>query len=710
MFAAIFTYLPYRKVRRSEKILEQSFGADSFDSQQIKTAIEFYVDPDCSVFDSSGEDDIRHIVPNRTPLFATIDDFLYEKNEAKHILLLADSGMGKTSFLLNYYARNQRKKKKSQQRIAIIPLGRPDALTNILQIDNKKNTVLMLDAFDEDTAAIRDHKKRLQQLMESCADFKKIILTCRTQFFTSDEEIPKKTCVTIVGPRRAGQGGIYTFYKLYLVPFNDKQVQHFVSKRFPFFHYSKRLKALEIIKAIPELSVRPMLLAIVPELVDANRIVTKIYDLYQFMVESWLERESSWINKDTLRSFSELIATNIYEMRDVRRTERITPLDLSQLIQVEMGDIEKWILTSRSLLNRDSEGNYKFAHRSIMEYLYVTAFIKGRNDCLKVKWTDLMRELFISWANNSEREQESQVRALIRMSDFRVTQLFPLCDKGRKVCPQYSRVYHEWNPSFIIEKRIEDVTYFCDLSSDLLFIIPVDNRCGDLALMRLFQLTAVEVTHECTSESKWRAPTVDEFYILYVINEKMPFADNHGYYWTSDKSENGMRICVSFKSANEQVDNRLTKIGFQKMRRRITFGGFSMGPMSKSSRALSDNSYDGYSIFALKELAGGSLSGEIDNRLRGYLIRVYEGNAQDCLYTHSATRVGSMSFISSERIAAEKVAAERVAAEESNFRIRVICSDESCIGVIGSDGRCRVCGLPYSKVSEDQSPASEDLM
>ena len=27
---------------------------------------------------------------------------------------------------------------------------------------------------------------------------------------------------------------------------------------------------------------------------------------------------------------------------------------------------------------------------------------------------------------------------------------------------------------------------------------------------------------------------------------------------------------------------------------------------------------------------------------------------------------------------------------------RILCSDESCIGVIGPDGRCKECGLPYA--------------
>jgi hypothetical protein len=33
---------------------------------------------------------------------------------------------------------------------------------------------------------------------------------------------------------------------------------------------------------------------------------------------------------------------------------------------------------------------------------------------------------------------------------------------------------------------------------------------------------------------------------------------------------------------------------------------------------------------------------------------------------------------------------------------RVLCSDESCIGTIGPDGRCRECGLPY----EGELPAN----
>lgn len=30
-----------------------------------------------------------------------------------------------------------------------------------------------------------------------------------------------------------------------------------------------------------------------------------------------------------------------------------------------------------------------------------------------------------------------------------------------------------------------------------------------------------------------------------------------------------------------------------------------------------------------------------------------------------------------------------------DWETRTLCSDESCIGVIGEDGRCKECGLPY---------------
>ena len=48
---------------------------------------------------------------------------------------------------------------------------------------------------------------------------------------------------------------------------------------------------------------------------------------------------------------------------------------------------------------------------------------------------------------------------------------------------------------------------------------------------------------------------------------------------------------------------------------------------------------------------------------------------------------------------------------DTEWEDRKLCSDESCIGVIGPDGRCKECGLPYESepsISEADPPLDED--
>jgi len=46
------------------------------------------------------------------------------------------------------------------------------------------------------------------------------------------------------------------------------------------------------------------------------------------------------------------------------------------------------------------------------------------------------------------------------------------------------------------------------------------------------------------------------------------------------------------------------------------------------------------------------------------------------------------------------------------WKQRILCSDESCIGVIGPDGRCKECGLPYAggpAENIEQTPTDSDF-
>ena len=51
---------------------------------------------------------------------------------------------------------------------------------------------------------------------------------------------------------------------------------------------------------------------------------------------------------------------------------------------------------------------------------------------------------------------------------------------------------------------------------------------------------------------------------------------------------------------------------------------------------------------------------------------------------------------------------DEMAPGEAGWENRVLCSDESCIGVIGPDGRCKECGKSYDgAATEEGSPAEE---
>lgn len=45
---------------------------------------------------------------------------------------------------------------------------------------------------------------------------------------------------------------------------------------------------------------------------------------------------------------------------------------------------------------------------------------------------------------------------------------------------------------------------------------------------------------------------------------------------------------------------------------------------------------------------------------------------------------------------------EKTANDDDDWKNRVLCIDENCIGVIGPDGRCKECGKPYK-----ESPSAE---
>jgi len=103
--AAVVGFLSWWQQRRKEKGLDKEFGGELYTREQIANSTRYYVVPDCASIDPGQEAEMRRVVTTRQNLFERVDQYLEQAPSQRHLLILADSGMGKTSFVLNYYAQ-----------------------------------------------------------------------------------------------------------------------------------------------------------------------------------------------------------------------------------------------------------------------------------------------------------------------------------------------------------------------------------------------------------------------------------------------------------------------------------------------------------------------------------------------------------------------------------------------------------------------------
>ncbi len=222
---------------QTERRLVKEFGADLYLPEEIANATRYYVRPHATSVDLAQEmEEGGNVVATREDLFAAVERFIDEESQYRHLLLLADAGMGKSSFVLNYYDHNRRKW-WGRYKLAVIPLGHARALEKVKEIGRPKETILFLDAFDEDPRARADYAARLDELMDACGEFRRVLITCRTQFFPKDAAIPK--VAGMVFAPRTGTAR-HTFGRLYLAPFSDRQVDAFLRRRYWFWQWGKK--------------------------------------------------------------------------------------------------------------------------------------------------------------------------------------------------------------------------------------------------------------------------------------------------------------------------------------------------------------------------------------------------------------------------------------------------------------------------------------
>jgi formylglycine-generating enzyme required for sulfatase activity len=411
---------------RDEREAEIRKISDSFGDPELLA--RYYVEPNCQHHNPADhEEDEAPISQVKAPVFKLINDFLNKKIDDSlrdgrtQLFILADAGMGKTSLLVMLKLAHILAFWPKGYDCLLLKLG-PDTLKAISEQANKANTILLLDALDEDPTAWGRFEERLIELLLETKNFRRVLITCRTQFF------PETGADPFGNPGRVTVSG-FICPMLFLSLFDDRQVSDYLRKRFPDpWHHGltgreneRRRHAEQLLKPMRSLRSRPLLLAHI-DLLEVKAQQWNEYTTYEALIETWLLREvrklaSQGVKPLPLKADLWAACTAVAVQMQSQGQRTLSQADLQELVTAmpAIGNIERFDFGGRSLMNRTSDHTYRFSHYSIQEFLVVHALVKGGLDAIK--------------AACPKATQPLQVRATAQMLDFvrcRFTEEFPL--------------------------------------------------------------------------------------------------------------------------------------------------------------------------------------------------------------------------------------------------------------------------------------------
>lgn len=357
---------------------------------------KYYIEPDCQQINPADFREDENIV--REPIFSRIETFISGDplRPSNQLFILSDAGMGKTSALVMLKLSHLTSFWPKNHNCELIKLG-PDSLSQIREMKEKRRTVLLLDALDEDPAAWGRVDNRLHDLLHESKNFLRVIITCRTQFFNSKHD-----------PfNRRGQVNVSGFVcsAVYASLFSDKQVIAYINKRFAS-EVSKpewRTKATKILQKMRFLRMRPMLLTHLQDLIDSGESHWNEYSVYRALVDTWLlreQRKAESADPDFVKKLKTACRYAAYQMMRQNRTffSKTETAVLNGVVNSSMAG-RQIDLGGRSLLNKDSDGSFRFSHFSIQECLAFEYLLASeeKTDPERFRITDFMRTIGAAW-------------------------------------------------------------------------------------------------------------------------------------------------------------------------------------------------------------------------------------------------------------------------------------------------------------------------
>lgn len=306
-----------------------------------------------------------------------------DTDQQTHFLILADSGIGKTTFMLNLF-QTCAFDKKYQHTVELFPLRDPNTMSAVGRLKQRSDTFLLLDGLNEDPEAIVNYETRLAEVIKQTQGFAKVIITCRTRFFSNELHLPIEAYL-----QQPLNGTPRPFTCIYLSTFSTEEVRRYIKKKYSVWNRNKRRRAMEIIEQAPRLMEQPLLLSFAEELLDGQRSYQYTFQVYEDLVATWIARTAypQPANKRVAfqKSLYDLmvdLSIQLYHKHHGRERLFLSEEEVRTLVQKHNLRPEELQADGRSLLNYYTNQGYKFTHNSIMEYFlaqeayYSTEFLQ----------------------------------------------------------------------------------------------------------------------------------------------------------------------------------------------------------------------------------------------------------------------------------------------------------------------------------------------